>query len=684
MDNSLHYSYTQTNVNNLYSSDALSILQRLPPIHKLRRSIRQFHIRSSPLTHKGALEKRWTKEWDEQFKKMDYLSKPSLHSDRVHGNSDKPSTIRRDTLVLGKLHMLDTKEPTCIKSLPDVARKLSFLLNSIDNHVSKSHGISSSIWKSADVTNLALSSQSSSSSSLNQTEILNNTEVQDMEVTLSELRSPRTCLQELNREVTFDNKPSAVQSAEGQDNLDKNYTDIIDLLERTNRGTFHHHSEASSSTNCLPALVNQTIQAKIQPHNLTHANVSNTAVLRDRVKQNEENVDAEPIKPSSIPQRLNQVAGFAAARDRRQSLFALQQLKLATQRKTESEWETNMSKANASRKLRVIVLAFQFTDLLIQGVFKHRGLSNNLQDSRERAYRRYLGDSPSITCPLLQATLRSFVLYGQPNRNSQEQTTILSNPTFISPQLPFYLASLRIGGKPGVTSKTVDQKDITKSANRSIMKVPITTRPIHVLESDIKGNQQIPMKKLLISDQVQNCDPVLRLTRVKIELKKMIKMITENLLGDYDFQTIQQLRLMTMLSNLVRDRCRDWLRINHACDECFCRQDSEELLSQIYLERTQDTACYSIIVHTHIVEKRDQVVMIASQCLHETDEDSTIRHVQENKHLVVVVVVYLIRKYVYFRNDAKRYLNNPTMNTLYKHWLDDRVCWVDRDLSGED
>ncbi|KAF5400431.1 hypothetical protein PHET_06529 [Paragonimus heterotremus] len=684
MDNSLRYSYTQTNVNNLYSSDALSVLQRLPPIHKLRLSLRQFHNRSSPLTHKGALEKRWAKEWDEQFKKMGYLSKPSLDSVQVHGNRNKLNTIKRDAVVLGKLHMLDTKEPTCIKGLPDVARKLSFLLNSIDNHVIKSHGISSSIWKSADVTDLALSSQSSSSSSLNQVDNLNNAGFQDTEVTLSELRSPRTCLQELNREVTFDRQPSAVQSAEDQDDLDKKYKNIIDLLERTNRGTFHHHSEASSSTSCLPAFVNQTIQARTQLHDSNHANVSNIAVLRDRVKHNEENMDVEPVRPSAIPQRLNQVAGFAAARDRRQSLFALQQLKLATQRKMESEWETNMSKANASRKLRVIVLAFQFTDILIQEVFKHRGLSNNLQDNRERAYRRYLGDSPSITCPLLQATLRSFVLYGQPNRSTQEQITILSHPTSISSQLPFYLASLQIGTKPGMVVKTVDQKDMTKSANRSVMKMPITTRPTHVLDSDIKGSQQTLMKKPLMSDQMQNCDPVLRLTRVKIELRKMIAIITENLFGDYDFQTIQELRLTTMLSNLVRDRCRDWLRINHACDECFCRQDSEDLLSQIYLERTQDTACYSIMVHTHVVEKRDQVVMVASQCLHETDEDSTIRHIQENKHLVVVVVVYLIRKYVYFRNDAKRYLNNPTMNILYKHWLDDKVCWVDRDLSCED
>ncbi|KAF6775957.1 hypothetical protein AHF37_04991 [Paragonimus kellicotti] len=532
--------------------------------------------------------------------------------------------------------MLDEKESTCIKSLPDVARKLSFLLNSIDSHVSKSHGISSSIWKSADVTDLTLSSQSSSSSSLNQADNLNNMKFQDTE------------------------------SAESQDDLDKKYKNLIDLLERTNRGTFDYHTETSSSNSCLPALVNQTIQAKTQLHDLNHANTSNVVVLRDQAKHSEENLDAEQVRPSAIPQRLNQVARFAAARDRRQSLFALQQLKLAAQRKMESEWEANISKSNASRKLRVIVLAFQFTDLLIQEVYKRRGLSNHLQDSRERAYRRYLGDSPSISCPLLQATLRSFVLYGQPNRNTQEQITILSHPTFISSQLPFYLASLRIGARPGVASKTVDQKDMMKTANRSIMKMPITTRPIQVLDSDIKVSQQVLMKKPLMSGQVQNCDPVLRLTRVKIELRKMIAMITENLLGDYDFQTIQELHLMTMLSNLVRDRCRDWLRINHACDECFCRQDGEDLLSQIYLERTQDTACYSIIVHTHVVEKRDQVVMIASQCLQETDEDSTIRHIHETKHFVAVVVVYLIRKYVYFRNDAKRYLSNPTMNTLYK------------------
>ncbi|KAF8571212.1 hypothetical protein P879_00153 [Paragonimus westermani] len=684
MENSLRYSYTQGNMNNLYSSDALNTPQRLPPVQKLQWSVRKFHSRSSPLTHNGALEKRWAKELDEKFRKMGHLSKPSMHSDQVHGDRNKISTIRQDAVVLGKLHVSDTKEPTCIKSLPDVARKLSFLLNSIDNHTSKSHGISSSIWKSADVTNLGPSSQSSNLNSSSPADNLNNTEFQDREVSLSELRSPRTGLQELTREATFDSRPSAVQSVEGQDELDRKYKNITDLLERTNRGTFHYHSEGCCSTSGLPASDNQTIQARTQIHNMNQANTSNIAFLRDRAKYNEENVEAERVRPITVPQRPNQVSGFAVVRNRRQSLFALQQLKLATQKKMESEWETSMSKANASRKLRVIVLAFQFVDLLIQEVFKHRGLSNSLSDSRERAYRRYLGESSAITCPLLQATLRSFVLYGQPNRNTQEQTTVLSHPTFISSQLPFYLASLKIGARPGVASKKVDQTDITKPAKRSIMKIPLTTRPIRGLESDIKGNQQIITKKPPMLDQVQNCDLVLRLSRVKIELRKMIAMITQNLLGDCDFRTIQQLRLMTMLSNLVRDRCRDWLRINHVCDECFCRQDSEDLLNRMYLERTQDTACYSIVVHTHIVEKRDQVVMIASQCLHETGEDSTIWHNQESNQFAVIVVVYLIRKYVCFRNDAKRYLSNPTMNILYKHWLDGKICWVDREPSGED
>ncbi|KAA3673356.1 uncharacterized protein DEA37_0004189 [Paragonimus westermani] len=666
MDNYLRHSYTQGNRNNLYSSDALNVLQRLPPVHKLQRSVRQFHSRSSPLTHNRALEKRWAKGWDEEFRKIGHLSKPPVHSAQVHGDRNKISTTGQDAVVLRKLQVSDTKEPTCIKDLPDVARKLSFLLNSIDNHSSKPYGISSSIWKSAAVTNLASSSQSSSLNSLNPADKLNNAEFQGTEVILSENRSPKTCLQELTGEATFDNRPSTVQSAEGQDELDREYKNTTDLLERTNRGTFRYHSEVSCSISCLPALGNQAIQARTKIHDMNQANTSNVAFLKDRVKYNEENVEAEQVRPNAVPQRRNRVTGFAVTRNRRQSLFALQQLKLATQKKIESEWEASMSKANASRKLRVIVLAFQFVDLLIQEVFNHRGLSNSLPDNRERAYRRYLGESPSITCPLLQATLRSFALYGQPNKNSREQTIILSHPTLISPQLPFYLASLQIGARPEVASKTVDQKDITKPANRSIMKIPLTTRPIRVLDSDIKSHQQIITKKPPLPDQVRNCDPVLRLSRVKIELRKMIAMITHNLLGDCDFQTIQQLRLMTMLSNLVRDRCRDWLRINHVCDECFCRQDSEDLMNRIYLERTQDTACYSIVVHTHLVQKRDQVVMIASQCLHEPGEDSTIWHNQESKHFAVIVVVYLIRKYVYFRNDAERYLSNPTMNVLYK------------------
>ncbi|VDP81056.1 unnamed protein product [Echinostoma caproni] len=118
-----------------------------------------------------------------------------------------------------------------------------------------------------------------------------------------------------------------------------------------------------------------------------------------------------------------------------------------------------------------------------------------------------------------------------------------------------------------------------------------------------------------------------------------------------------------MLSSMIRDRCRDMLRVNHLCEQSQCRVDEPNLAAN---DRNDDTATYGVIVHTYLVEKRRQTVLMASQTFKEFGYDIQCSHTYETGQLAVTVVVYFMRKYLSFRNDMRRLATHPTLNLLYK------------------
>ncbi|KAA0184487.1 hypothetical protein FBUS_11291 [Fasciolopsis buskii] len=114
---------------------------------------------------------------------------------------------------------------------------------------------------------------------------------------------------------------------------------------------------------------------------------------------------------------------------------------------------------------------------------------------------------------------------------------------------------------------------------------------------------------------------------------------------------------------MIRDHCRDMLRVNHSCEHSQCRQVEPDL---IRIKDNHDTASYGLVVHTYLVQKGRQTLLVASQTFKELPYDIQCSYTYENNEVVVVVVAYFMRKYLLFRNDVRRLQPNPTLNLLYK------------------
>ncbi|GAA55133.1 retrovirus-related Pol polyprotein from type-1 retrotransposable element R2 [Clonorchis sinensis] len=483
------------------------MLQVLPPIHKLRRSIQRFHKQASPLTQQQQLNKQFADHWERQLNKFvkdlnisdsSNGSIPAVGAEKYLDDQDE------NPLALSGLHKLDASPHTVIKKLPDSAQNLSLLLNSIDQRAAKS-GMAN--WKSSSTLRSFSPMTDTSTAHCLQPQTLEQL-VKDLEP-LDKKNSPRLSKEDhdtqtqrkLRRELrqtrnTPPRKPKYLADC-GERSPKPAVEHVLALLKPTGRSQSHFPFDPVDE-------------------NIGGQNASNAGKLYYRQVSSEEEALGLTVHRSPA------TVGFEAARDRRQSLFALQQLRLANQRRLESE-------------------------ITVFGVI-------------------------------------------------------------------------------------------------------VTDRNAHGLLADAVLDNR---KELLV--------------KLRITLKQIIASVTRNVIGDNDFHNIRKFQLLSLLTNIVRDRCRDLYQVNHSCNACLCRSNQLNDREATLLEQIQDSACYTFVVYTYAIEKREQGMIVSTQMLRDPTQDTLITHNYEKENFVVIVVVYLIRKYVFFSNGARKFLNYPNLNTLYKY-----------------
>ncbi|KAG5448173.1 hypothetical protein CSKR_105682 [Clonorchis sinensis] len=661
----------QANTNNSYVTNSADMLQVLPPIHKLRRSIQRFHKQASPLTQQQQLNKQFADHWERQLNKFvkdlnisdsSNGSIPAVGAEKYLDDQDE------NPLALSGLHKLDASPHTVIKKLPDSAQNLSLLLNSIDQRAAKS-GMAN--WKSSSTLRSFSPMTDTSTAHCLQPQTLEQL-VKDLEP-LDKKNSPRLSKEDhdtqtqrkLRRELrqtrnTPPRKPKYLADC-GERSPKPAVEHVLALLKPTGRSQSHFPFDPVDE-------------------NIGGQNASNAGKLYYRQVSSEEEALGLTVHRSPA------TVGFEAARDRRQSLFALQQLRLANQRRLESEWETELSQASGARKFRVLYYTYRFVELTIRVLLRHRGLLNTVRDSRYCSYSQPSAPTEvqPISCPLLQATLRSFMFIGPQPKSNQTQATCISDPPLYGTQLPFYMRSLRIGPKPtAFTKQIVCGGKRTGSRSPSFMRPRFISRTTSVRMRTKRAWSSAIIPQGLLADAVLDNRKEL-LVKLRITLKQIIASVTRNVIGDNDFHNIRKFQLLSLLTNIVRDRCRDLYQVNHSCNACLCRSNQLNDREATLLEQIQDSACYTFVVYTYAIEKREQGMIVSTQMLRDPTQDTLITHNYEKENFVVIVVVYLIRKYVFFSNGARKFLNYPNLNTLYKYWLEDKVSWVDCESDKND
>ncbi|TGZ59897.1 hypothetical protein CRM22_008824 [Opisthorchis felineus] len=669
-----HGSYSllrQANTNNSHVTNSADMLHVLPPIHKLRRSIQRFHKQASPLTQQHQLNKRFADHWERQlnkFMKDLNISDSSTGSIPAVGGEKYLDDQDENPLALSRLHKVDAYSHTVIKKLPDSAQNLSLLLNSVDQRAAKS-GMTN--WKSRGTLRSFSPMTDTSKAHCLQPQTLEQL-VNDLEP-LDRKNSPRISMEphdtqdrrNLRRKPRQTRKSSLRKPkclAECDERSSKPKIEhVFALLKPTERSQSHFPFDPTDE-------------------NIGGQNASNVGMLSNRQISSEEEAFGSAVRRSPA------TVGFEAFRDRRQSLFALQQLRLANQRRLESEWETELSQSSGARKFRVLYYTYRFVELTIRVLLRHRGLLNTVRDSRYFSYSQPSAPTEvqPISCPLLQATLRSFMFIGPQLKSNQNQVTCISDPPLYGTQLPFYMKSLRIGPKPIAFTKQIESGGKrTGSRSPSFRRPRFISRSISVKMRTKRAWSSAIFPQRLLADEVLDNRKDL-LVKLRITFKQIIASITRNVIGDNDFHNIRKFQLLSLLTNIVRDRCRDLYQVNHSCDACLCRSNQLNDREATLLEHIQDSACYTIVVYTYAIEKREQGMMVSSQMLRDPIQDTLITHNYEKENFVVIVVVYLIRKYVFFSNGARKFLNYPSLNTLYKYWLEDKVSWVDYEADKND
>ncbi|OON23634.1 hypothetical protein X801_00449, partial [Opisthorchis viverrini] len=643
----------QANTNNSYVTNFADMLHVLPPIHKLRRSIQRFHKQASPLTHQQQLNKRFAEHWERQLNK--FLKDLNI-SDSSNGSISAVGAEKylddqdENPFALSGLHKLDASSHTMNKELPDSAQNLSLLLNSIDQRAAKSemtnwksHGTLRSFSPMTDTAIPNCLQPQTIEQLVNDLEPLDRKNSSRISKVVHETQAQRKLCRELRQTRKSSPRKPKYLADSGERFPKPQVEHVLALLKPKKRNQIHFPLDPTDE-------------------NIGGQNASNVGTLSHRQSSSEEEAFGSTVRrsPSTV--------GFEAVRDRRQSLFALQQLRLANQRRLESEWETELCQASGARKFRVLYYTYRFVELTIRVLLRHRGLLNMVRYSRYCSYSQPSAPTEvqPISCPLLQATLKSFMFIGPQLKSNQNQVTCISDPPLYGTQLPFYMRSLRIGPKPTAFNKQIESGGKrTGSRSPSLWRSRFISRTANVkMRTKKRAWSSAIIPQRLLSDAVLE-DRKELLVKLRITLQQIIASVTRNVIGDNDFHNIRKFQLLSLLTNIVRDRCRDLYQVSHSCDACLCRSNQLNNREATLLEQIQDSACYTIAVYTYAIEKREQGMMVSSQMLRDPTQDTMITHSYEKENFVVIVVVYLIRKYVFFSNGARKFPNYANLNTLY-------------------
>ncbi|TPP61133.1 hypothetical protein FGIG_02887 [Fasciola gigantica] len=711
----------QRNTNNRFTSDHLEILQRLPPLYKIKRSLEKFHNQASPWTKQGLLDERFSGYWDAQLRELTAKGNRKHRPDTEKAQLPSDSAIRNHTRKKTE-NQSSHDEPVALSQVnrrvqlasssngrkhQSVTKNLNEILYRLDRYAAETSKIPKADLSIESPNRFGLKPLLPVKKSVHEFS-------DEMEpwISLSQVISPRTCLQqdheeEESRTMIMDKSipeiPQKRRTVETEmrttnkpdnkietDEFNSGYQKVLSRLIETSEINFTTESEDDQEK-----LVNDVGFSSSNTSGLKKASKVGNIPLKNKIRvDNVSNISIPILKHLSDEGSTTELAHGGtdfpvrrmqgmSMRDRRPSLFALHQIRVATQRRLENEWKSEIIQASAVKKLKVIFITIKFADLLLHELHKHRGLTFSQSSNKAKQLELFVSqlitrESTPITCPLLRAALLCYPMVGPANRSAAD-LPLLIGPQLISSRLiPSYLAHLYIGAPhPESTGgqncpDAVGTKQLvytTKSKNQSHHVAFDTSN-----KNNFEKFSSIMLPEIPVTLDLNSADPLaLRIVQIKRQITSALQTVTKNLVGEYNFEHLYRVHVTKVLANMIRDRFRDLLRVNHSCERSQCRRQEPDLAR---IDDNDDTASYGLVVHTYFVEKRRQTVIVASQTFKEYPYDIQCSYTHENNDVAMIASVYFMRKYVSFRNDMRRLVPHPTLNLLYRYWLDDRINWI--------
>ncbi|CAL8103625.1 unnamed protein product [Calicophoron daubneyi] len=725
----------QTNCNNSYGLEQIEILKRLPPLHKIHRSLRHFANLSdlncqrygllrrrdgnrNSDTKVNQLTKEWTKiEADTVTRPKEEISKGTdfaLSLTRLNENHPESERVDRRS-CLDPLHSIDQLLCALDERALQVEKIRLSEKNTDQNRIFCKLNLER---MGEDKESLMRRRQLQYDSSMNN--LWSKQSITDMEAGYN-FRSPRTCVDSVSssedkqktqhisdRRLEPNRRPRLIPPAiicptkyetvglqlspgtlQDPKKLGETYERLLKQLHQASLRDLQEEEDKKAKALKTPVLVYSSPSRGQSKHNsLGTTNASNITITRERVRVNRSDsvssgTNSQGGGSGVVPMVVRRAVG--AMRDRRQSLYALHQLRMATQKRLNEEWEEDLSRSSGARKLKIVFLAVKFLNILLQGYRVSHRLTNPLLAGSLRGFVQPDSfdvplEAPDYMCPLLQATVSSYPYFGSQQKTGGDPVTIIDDLIAPPPEIPTYLASLQIGEKrPDIIDKNKPASE--KGGKKTVMKkrtnIIARKRPSiggSQIRRSVRSSRSRP-----VDNQLEYHDPAMKAARIKRRLQEIICRVTENYVNGAQLRDILSLQLIKILADNIRDQCRDLLRISHSCKECHCR---DEDIGDLPIEKVRDPASFSVIVMTHVVEKKNQSVMIATRCFREAPMDDYLTYTHEDYAYAVIIVVYLFRKYFVYKNDPKKFEANPGLNTLYKYWLNDKISWVERPSSA--
>ncbi|VDP89953.1 unnamed protein product [Echinostoma caproni] len=601
----------QQNTSNRFTYDYFEIVRRLPPLYKIKQSLRHFHKQASSWTKQQSLNERFADYWDAELRKLSTDSTPT--KDVVPGRTtqipDRPVTDRvrecsRDSdsnqspVILSHVHRrVQRSIGSQIPKHSKVNKDLSAILSRLDQKAADTYKVSSKNDSFESIDKLTRLPPVYHLSKIDS----DLSEETDRMTSISQIVSPRTCLQQVCEEETKCDTPIRTHQTNRQssslDSLPRSPPDStcvsnawteVDRWEQTYRNILHRLRE-TSGVNFTPESTEQDEIDEVlvrQDQDLSdeiskpltkeipqidRTGIKTQTAIKSRKeplvivskdiakKKSNENAAPECLSPTTnnfpkLTKPVNQEnsnTGFTAMRERRQSLFALHQMRMAAQKRLEDEWESAINQASAAKKLKVIFIAVKFADILLQELHKYRGLHFAQSLSRHKSLELFIRhlltrESIPITCPLLQSALVCYPLLGTAGRTGLDQPLVIGNQLLSSQLIPSYMAHLVIGetqsmpqtGRPSTEPNGVKQLTLpgTKKGlgNRNLSPIDGFTDAFLLDRRNLKFNLTKP--SALIPTGVEPL--TVRIAQLRPYVMRTIQTVTENVVAKYDFKSL--------------------------------------------------------------------------------------------------------------------------------------------------